>query len=1058
MLIAPLPPDEEARLCALQAYHVLDTPPEPGFDDITLLTAQLLGTPMVLISLTDRNRQWFKSSHGLDGSESPRDSAFCAHAILGREPMIVSDATADPRFFDNPAVLSAPHVRFYAGMPLITPAGHALGTLCAVDRVPRTLSAAQVDALRRMAGQVVTLLELRRARDQALSLADTAFKTEIALRESESLLARTGAVAGVGGWELDLVREVLIWSRETMRIHEVEPGYRPSLQDALGFYTPKSRVLIDAAVKKCVADGTPYDLELELVSAKGRTFWARATGTAEYEDGRPVRLVGAFQEITERRHMEIRLRAASADADKANKAKSEFLANMSHEIRTPLNAVIGLGYLLEQSALSEDQRQFVTKIQFAGRALLGVINNVLDLSKIEAGEMSLENDTFDLPALVRDLSQMLAPQAAAKGIELVVDFAYSLPRVISGDVSRLRQILTNLLNNAIKFTEVGRVELRLNCIASGTQDIRIRCEVIDTGIGIDPATITRLFTPFTQADPSTTRRFGGTGLGLSIAHRFVELMGGKIGVDSVPGQGSTFWLEIPVRVSGEMARGAGDAAAGLQIMIADPAGAGALGTMVSALGWCSESFATPDELFAALKLRPPEMLPEAIVIALPTQADEARRLLERLAVQCPVADTPPAIVITELTQSYLEHQPLLRASDVLLLRPVTSSNLFNAINGAVWRRYDDHDRLLRATNFDERHAQWLGGVRILVADDSDINLVVAQRILEKQGATVFTCGDGAAAFEHVRAHGHDLDIVLMDVQMPLLDGNEATRRIRGELRQRALPIVACTAGALVAERQQSLDAGMNDFIAKPFDPQALIRKVRRLVEETRGEPIPVLVTERKQADARTTRPLMPSIDAEVVQQLFGEDVALFKSLLARVLRDYADMALPVSITDGGPAARSALMARTHKLKGSAGMIGASGLMRLAGAAEKALQDDRADDVIEALLKKIASALTTLREEAAPVLAILAESTGAVAESRRSNHAIDPSELDELCELLDRQNLAAIDRFEELSQALTDHLSTADFDRLRAAIDALDFAAGAELLRRAALPNRLYAVQ
>src|SRR3984957_19967163 len=284
----------------------------------------------------------------------------------------------------------------------------------------------------------------------------------------------------------------------------------------------------------------------------------------------------------------------------------------------------------------------------------------------------------------------------------------------------------------------------------------------------------------------------------------------------------------------------------------------------------------------------------------------------------------------------------MRSADALLVRPVTSSALFNAINAAVWRRYDGRERLLQTTNFD-RHAQWLANVRVLVVDDSDINLEVARRILEKQGAVVACCSDGEAAVRYVRAHHQQLDVVLMDVQMPILDGNAATRQIRQETNLKALPIVALTAGALVGERQRSLESGMNDFISKPFDPQALIRKVRRLVEQVRGEPIAMVILDTEPTRHASDGLIMSSIDAGVVQQMFGDDLPMFKSLLARMLREFSDLALPIEVSSDDQISRSDIKARAHKLKGSAGMIGATKVMRLAGAAEVALEERRPAD-------------------------------------------------------------------------------------------------------------------
>ena len=752
--------------------------------------------------------------------------------------------------------------------------------------------------------------------------------------------------------------------------------------------------------------------------------------------------------LNERKQYERSLRGATQRAEQANRAKSEFLANMSHEIRTPLNAIIGLGYLLEHTTLSEEQRQLLRKIQFGGRALLGVINNVLDLSKIEAGEMSLENEPFDLQQLVRDLSQMLAPQAVAKGIELIVQSAPGLPRMVNGDASRLRQILTNLLGNSIKFTAAGHVELKVFCTEQSSERIRLRCTVQDTGIGIEPAALERLFTPFTQADASTTRRFGGTGLGLSIARRFVELMGGEIGVSSIVAVGSTFWIEIPLRIAQSIDDTlSADGTRGLRILIADyngdaPAGPGA---MVRALGWSPQLADSGEQLFEVMTNTEPNARPDVLILNLRLLDTEARQLIARLEKECTQSELPPVIIVADVAP----HEPLMRTTDVLLVRPLASSGLFNAVNSAVSRRHGGHERIFQSINFDLLHAQWLAGVRVLVADDSDINLEVARGILEKQGATVTTCTDGAAALEHVRVHHEQLDVVLMDVQMPILDGNEATRRIRGELQLQTLPIVALTAGALVGERQRSLEAGMNDFVSKPFDPEALIRKVRRLVEQARGEPISLVVLDAKPACA-VDGPLMSSIDAGVVKQMFGDDLPLFKSLLARMLRDYADLALPISVSPDDQTMRSQLQGRTHKLKGSAGMIGATRVMRFAGAAEEALQECRPVAIVEGILRQLALALTILREEAELSLARQPEQDADTGAKAANAPKIGTADIDELCTLLESQNLAAVDKFGLLSVSLSEMLSAVRFDRLCVAIDDLDFQRGAELLREAAM--------
>jgi signal transduction histidine kinase len=439
-----------------------------------------------------------------------------------------------------------------------------------------------------------------------------------------------------------------------------------------------SEVVASEAIKRGVADYVK----------KSGTFWDELPGILN----RVTEIAAGHERM---RVSEANSRLMAEVAEKANRAKTEYLACMSHEIRTPLTAVIGLGYLLEKTPLTEDQREYLGQIQLAGRLLLSVVNNVLDLSKIEAGEMLLEKESFDLLELLQSLSQMLGQQARDKGIELIVLPAASPPCRVRGDASRLLQIFVNLVSNSIKFTKAGRVVVKMTCTSLGSERLCMRCEVEDTGIGIEPQALERLFQPFSQADTTTTRRFGGTGLGLSISRALVELMGGSIGVTSSVAVGSTFWFEIP----------------------------------------------------------------------------------------------------------------------------------FETERAAAMPKYSDCA---------EPGAPRLPGVRALVVDDCDIVQGFVRRILEDQGAIVACCSDGAAAVEYVRDHSEQLDIVLIDVQMPILDGNDATRRIRGDLGLKTLPIIGLTAGVLLSEQQRSIEAGMTDVITKPFDPQAMVDEIELLVGHAPG--------------------------------------------------------------------------------------------------------------------------------------------------------------------------------------------------------------------------------
>jgi PAS domain S-box-containing protein len=1185
---------------------------DDDFGNLTALTAQLLQAPFACVRLIQRERNWFECDSGIAALSAPV-LPFCPLVVQEGCPLIVADASADIRFRDHPLILNSPAVRFYAGAPLISTSGEIIGTLCAFDHNPHTISAQQLQMLQRLAQQVVTELELRCAvathepHDDiprtTRTGAGAGLEQEPPLPEHKLLDADlqqnlerfrvASDAAGLGFWQFDVGSGTLTWDDWMYRIYgrqriasaEVYETWASSLypedrercealaaaairgeaefaaeyrivrpggdlryihaashtvRAADGSVLQLTGVNIDVTERRCaelklletssllrtVLDSasaisiiatdpnltikvfnsgaekllgytsqeviglvTPiafHDEEelrscgLELASKLGYAVEDRAVfakppmlgkprewtyirkdltritvslivNAMHSESGELIGYVCVAQDVTRRNEFEESLRAAMAKAEQASVAKSEFLANMSHEIRTPLNAVIGLGYLLEQTSLTDDQRQFLSKIQFAGRSLLSVVNNVLDLSKIEAGEIALEDEPFNLPELLRDISQMLAPQAASKGIALMSETS-CVPRAVRGDAVRLRQVLTNLVSNAIKFTETGQVEVLAFCTEQTSEQIRLRCEIKDTGIGIAADTIERLFSPFAQADASTTRRFGGTGLGLSIARRCVELMAGSIGVVSELDAGSTFWFEIPLRLADGLEDKVGGEAGSLRIMIGDPDAQSSESVCAAAraFGWNPHVIETGQHLIEELKGADAEFWPDLLILRRQLPDMEAPQLLARLRQQCTRTELPPVIILADATPALAEPDSGMLGVDMLLARPVLAPVLFNAVNAVLSKRWGGQARVLQSTNFGDVNAQWLPGVRVLVVDDSEVNQDVARRILMQQGAVVVTCSDGVAAVEYVRAHHVDLDMVLMDVQMPLLDGNAAASIIRRDLQLDRLPIIALTAGALVAERNRSLDAGMNDVVTKPFDPQALIRKVRRLVEEARGALLPMLIVERH-ASGDTRENALPScIDPGVVQQMFGNDLPLFRSLLGRVLNEYQDLALsPVKLPENA-AACSDLEMRTHRLKGSAGMLGAKEVRRCAGSVESALQEQRPPATIEQLLQQLAAALHTLGEQTRSLL----QEPGSPVEPTPPAPAPEAcaGELDELCFLLETQNLEALDKFSAMAPSLSAMLGARPLEAMRAAIQNLEFAAGAQLLRTAMIAD------
>ncbi len=822
-----------------------------------------------------------------------------------------------------------------------------------------------------------------------------------------------------------------------VRSDENEFPQLKSIIQQIAAINPDSAKIIAGQLKRVISgEEDHFEMEHEYLHPQsGEAMWIKSKAYVDKdENGNPMSLYGVSQDISITKRLQKELETAREAAEAATKAKSDFLANMSHEIRTPMNAIIGMTHLVQKTKLDEKQLDYVSKISRSANALLGIINDILDFSKIEAGKLNIENIDFELQEVLSGVTDLVLQKAHQKNLEFLIRIDPAVPAFLIGDPLRLGQVITNLCSNAVKFTEEGYIVVDVSVSHQTEKTIHLKVEVKDSGIGLNAEQQQKLFRAFSQADTSTTRKYGGTGLGLTISQNLVKLMNGSIGVESDPGKGSNFHFTIECGISKKENQSDFKAPLdlrGMKVMICDD-NETAREILAEALRIFTFEVILTGSAKEAISMlqQPSEKAVELLVLDYKMPEINGLEALSLISNDPLIAHKPKVIMVSAYAKEVLELKNDYPLIDGFIEKPLNYSTLFNSIMD-VFGQYARRFNRFEESNDELLHKlKQLSGNVILLVEDNEINQQVAKEIIEETGLVVEIADNGEIAVEMVRQSGNPskYQLVLMDLQMPVMDGITATQEIRKMHDYITLPILAMTADAMAGVREKVLEAGMMDMLTKPIDPAEVYKKILKWMVRAGG--IQFRKSENLKLETVEKEYVIPEIaglETEAALQRLNGNKKLYLNVLEKFYQNnlnfIQDTKVMISAGDS-----ETLKRQFHTLKGLSGSIGASEIQQLAQELEHMVESNQVEKLLS-LLSALDEKMQLLFEEIHSKL---------ITEKQSADHveAKSPETLiNELDELIKKKSPQAKKLLPELEQA---GLNDPAFLKLKRALTSFNF--------------------